>query len=89
MSVMTDPQAITVEHLQALLDTQDAASIIGLVEGETRVIPGAGREDEANLGALEVISREALVDNLGSDPSEEELRAQAEALTTSSQELGG
>ena len=86
---MTGPQTITIEHLRELLDTQDADAIIGLIGGEVRVIHGADRDDESNRGAIEVTSRESLVESLGDDPSEDELTARAEELTAASELQGG
>lgn len=86
---MTGPQTITVDHLRELLDTQDGDAIIGLVGGEVRVIHADDRDADDNRGAIEVISRENLVERLGGDPSEDELQARAEELTAATELQGG
>ena len=86
---MTGPQTITVDHLRALLDSQDGDAIIGLIDGEVRVIHADDRDDDANRGAVEVISRDDLRDRLGGDPSEVELQARAEELTAATELQGG
>ena len=86
---MTGPQTITAGHLRELLDTQDGGAIIGLVDGEVRVIHADHRDDDANRGAIEVISRDDLLERLGDDPSEDELTARAEELTAATELQGG
>ena len=86
---MTEPQTITIEHLNALLDASDATSIIGLIEGKVVIIGAAQRDSEKYRGALEVISREQLVERVGGEAEEAELRALAAELTTATALLGG
>jgi hypothetical protein len=83
---MTEPQTITTDHVRALLDADDEATVLGLIGGGIEVI-AADRADEQ--GALEVISRDELVERLGSDPSDEDLSEQAAALSAAVQHLGG
>jgi len=86
---MSEPQAITSDHLRALLDSSDAASILGLIEGRVEVIEGDQIGSDPYRGALTVISRGDLEERLGGETGDDELDAQAEALSTSVQELGG
>jgi hypothetical protein len=86
---MTGPQTITVEHLHALLDTQDEGSIIGLVEGKVEIIGATERDSDQYRGALEVISRGELTERLIDEAGEAELRSLAAALTTATAQLGG
>jgi hypothetical protein len=86
---MTEPQTITVEHLQALLDTPDATSMIGLIEGKVEIIGAAQRDSGKYRGALEVISRGDLAERVGDEAGKDDLRSLAAALTTSITHLGG
>jgi hypothetical protein len=80
---------ISTDDVRRLLHAEDKDAILVLVEGRTEVI-GAGRLASADYrGALEVITRDDLVNRLGADPSEHELAEQAAALDTAISELGG
>ncbi len=81
---MTEPQTITPEHLQALLDATSDTARLGLVEGRFEVLDG-----DAGDGALEVITRSELRDRLGDDPGDDELERQAATLTAVVEQLGG
>lgn len=80
---MTEPQAITPDHLRDLLAAAPDA-FLGLVEGEVRVV--GGQDDE---GALEVLSATDLRERVGDDPSQDDLVSEAAALTAAHQGLGG
>ncbi|MEV7397156.1 hypothetical protein [Aeromicrobium sp. NPDC092404] len=86
---MTEPHTITVEHLRQLLAADAPDAILGLVGGAVEVLEPGQRDDEQHRGALEVVSRSALTERLGDDPGDEQLAAEAEALATSVQQLGG
>ncbi|RYJ05330.1 MAG: hypothetical protein EON52_12130 [Actinomycetales bacterium] len=83
---MSEPQTITAEHLRALLS---GGSTIGLVEGRV-VVLGEGEQDADHArGALEVITRDELVERVGTDPDDGVLAEQAAALTVAAGQLGG
>ena len=86
---MTEPQSITVEHLRRLLAADDEVAILGLVGGAVEVVEPEQRDDDELRGALEVISRSALAERLGDDPTDDQLEDEADALTTSVHQLGG
>ena len=63
--------------------------VLVVVEGRVDVI-GAGRLASADYrGALEVVSREDLVNRIGETPSDREIEEQAAQLDTAVTELGG
>lgn len=81
---------ISIQDLRRLLDAGPDATMV-LVEGRTKIITAGGADTDANRGALEIISRAALLDRMGgaTAPSDAELSAQANALETAVTELGG
>jgi hypothetical protein len=80
---------ISTDDVRRLLQSDEADSVLVLVEGRTEVI-GAGRlASEQYRGALEVISRDDLAKRLGEAPSEHDLAEQAAQLDMAVNELGG
>jgi hypothetical protein len=88
MPVMTEPQTITTDHVRALLDAAPG-STIGLIEGRVEVIGADSQGSDDYRGALEVITRDDLVDRLGEDPDDSELAEQADHLSQLARTLGG
>jgi NADH dehydrogenase len=87
---MTDAeQTITTDHVHALLDADDSGTILGLVGGRVEVLDAAQRDSDEYRGALEVITRDELIDRLGDDPSDDQLAEQADVLTEALRLLGG
>jgi hypothetical protein len=83
---MTEPQTITSEHLRRLLDAETDGATLGLIEGRVDLVEA---DSDDHRGAIEVISRDDLVERLGDDPTEETLVEQAEALTAVVHQIGG
>lgn len=81
---MTEPQTITAQHVRSLLDSPSAGATLGLLAGEVQVVDADGGSD-----ALEVVSRAALVERLGTDPSDDAIAQEAAALTAAVQHIGG
>jgi hypothetical protein len=80
---------ISTDDVRRLFRSDEADSVLVLVEGRTEVI-GAGQLDSDEYrGALEVISRDDLVSRIGDDPSDHELAEQAALLDSAVNELGG
>ncbi|GAB3220488.1 hypothetical protein [Mycolicibacterium hippocampi] len=79
---------ISTDDVRRLLDADDD-SVLVLIEGRVEVITGGEIDDEKHRGALEVISRAALLERTGgTDLSDHELTEQAAALDTEVSELG-
>mgnify|MGYP001627323175 CR=1 FL=1 len=83
---MSEPQTITPDHVLSLLAARSDAARIGLLEG--LVVVDDTVEGSAD-GLLEVVTRADLVARLGTDPDEEAVRAEADALTVAVQQAGG
>ncbi|OBG88619.1 hypothetical protein A5698_24110 [Mycobacterium sp. E136] len=80
---------ISTEDVRALLQSEEKNAVLVVVEGRVDVI-GAGRLASADYrGALEVVSREDLVNRIGDTPSDREIEEQAAQLDTAVSELGG
>ncbi|OBB39801.1 hypothetical protein [Mycobacterium sp. 852002-51961_SCH5331710] len=80
---------ISTEDVRALLQSEEKNAVLVVVEGRVDVI-GAGRLASAEYrGALEVVSREDLVNRIGETPSDREIEEQAAQLDTAVTELGG
>lgn len=81
---------ITSDDLRRLLDAGPDAALV-LIAGRTKVLTAGDLDRDENRGALEIISRAALVERVGGTDmlSESELSAQARALETAVTELGG
>lgn len=80
---------ISAEDVRGLLRSEEKNAVLVVVEGRVEVI-GAGRLASADYrGALEVVSREDLVQRIGEKPSDREIDEQAAQLDTAVSELGG
>ncbi|MEZ0340822.1 hypothetical protein ACAG25_12655 [Mycobacterium sp. pV006] len=81
---------ITPDDLRRLLDAGPDATLV-LIEGRTKILTAGDLDRDENRGALEIISRAALVERTGATDmvSESELSTQARALETAVTELGG
>lgn len=85
---MTPAQTITSDDVRSLLRAGEGA-ILGLLEGRVVVIDADRVEDDLQRGVLEVITRDDLRERVGADPSDDELAAQADVLSTTVGQLGG
>lgn len=80
---------ITGEDVAQLLEAGPSAVLV-LIEGRAEVIGSDELDTGDYLGALEVISRSALLDRTGgADLTEHELAEQAAVLDAAVSELGG
>jgi hypothetical protein len=80
---------ISADDIRRLLRADENDAILVVVEGRAEVI-GAGRLASPDYrGALEVISREDLLQRIGTEPSDREVDEQAAQLDTAVSELGG
>ncbi|MGE2737622.1 hypothetical protein [Mycolicibacterium vaccae] len=81
---------ISTDDLRRLLDAGPDATLV-LIEGRTKILTPSEAHADENRGALEIISRAALLERTGGATtlSESELTAQASALETAVNELGG
>ncbi|WP_448388262.1 hypothetical protein [Mycolicibacterium sp. XJ1904] len=80
---------ISTEDVRTLLQSEERNAILVVVEGRVEVI-NAGRLASADYrGALEVASRDDLVQRIGEAPSDREIEEQAAQLDTAVSELGG
>jgi NADH dehydrogenase len=81
---------ISPEDVRRLLDSDDGATLV-LIEGRAEVITDDQKDSDAYRGALEVITRQELLDRIGGDGglSDDRLAAQAASLDTAVNELGG
>lgn len=80
---------ISADDVRRLFRSDEADSVLVVVEGRTEVIGARQLPSEQYRGALEVISREDLVKRIGDSPDEHELAEQAALLDTAVSELGG
>nr|WP_090343792.1 hypothetical protein [Mycolicibacterium malmesburyense]CRL74979.1 FAD-dependent pyridine nucleotide-disulfide oxidoreductase [Mycolicibacterium malmesburyense] len=80
---------ISTEDVRTLLQSEERNAVLVVVEGRVEVI-GSGRlASEDYRGALEVASRDDLVQRIGETPSDREIEEQAAQLDTAVSELGG
>ena len=80
---------IAPEDVRGLLQSEERNPVLVVIEGRVEVI-GAGRLASPDYrGALEVASRDDLVQRIGENPSEREIDEQAAQLDTAVSELGG
>ncbi len=80
---------ISADDVRTLLQSEEKNAVLVVVEGRVDVI-GAGRlASDDYRGALEVVSREDLVQRIGEAPSDREIEEQAAQLDTAVTELGG
>ena len=80
---------ISTDDVRRLFRSDEADSVLVLVEGRTEVVGASRLASEEYRGALEVISRDDLVSRIGDDPSDHELAEQAALLDSAVNELGG
>ncbi len=81
---------ISSDDVRRLLTAADPDAQLVLVEGRTEVISAAQRNSDEFRGALEVISREKLIEQAGTDElSEHEMAEQAASLDAAISNLGG
>lgn len=80
---------ISTEDVRGLLQSEEKNAVLVVIEGRVEVI-GAGRLASPDYrGALEVVSRDDLVQRIGETPSDREIDEQAAQLDTAVSELGG
>ncbi|MBB3748679.1 hypothetical protein FHT44_001140 [Mycolicibacterium sp. BK634] len=80
---------ITADNVRQLLDSEIDAVLV-LVEGRIHVIDPAALDTDEYRGALQVITREELIEQAGGEQlSDRELLEQAAALEMAVDELGG
>lgn len=80
---------ISSDDVEKLLDAGPSALLV-LIEGRAEVIGSDELDTDEYLGALEVISRVALLERTGgTDLTDHELEEQAAALDAEVSELGG
>ncbi|MBB3600931.1 hypothetical protein FHT40_000564 [Mycolicibacterium sp. BK556] len=80
---------ITADNVRQLLDSEIDAVLV-LVEGRIHVIDPAALGTDEYRGALQVITREELIEQAGGEQlSDRELLEQAAALEMAVDELGG
>lgn len=80
---------ISNNDVRQLLDAKARDAVLVLVEGRTEVIGAGQLASEEYRGALEVISRDDLVDRIGDEPSEHMVAEQSALLDAAVSELGG
>ena len=79
---------ITAENVRQLLASETDAVLI-LVEGRIHVVDPAALDTDEYRGALQVITRDELIERVGSEPlSDHELVEQADVLDMTVAELG-
>ncbi len=80
---------ITADEVRRLLGSETDAVLV-LVEGRIDVVAATDLETDAYRGALQVITRDELIERAGGEQlSDRELSEQAAALDTAVSELGG
>jgi hypothetical protein len=80
---------ITADNVRRLLDSEIDAVLV-LIEGRVDVIDPAALDTDGYRGALQVITREELIEQAGGEQlSDRELVEQAAALDMAVAELGG
>jgi hypothetical protein len=81
---------ISVDDVKRLLEVSDPDAVLVLIEGRTEVIAQRETDSPEYLGALQVISRDDLIRQVGGDElSDHELAEQAARLDATVSELGG
>jgi hypothetical protein len=81
---------ISADDVRGLLEHGDAGAVLVLVEGRTAVIPQSDIDTPQYRGALQVISRDDLLQRIGgADLSDRVVAEQAAILDTTVSELGG
>lgn len=80
---------ISADDLRTLLQSEERNAVLVVVEGRVDVISAGRLASDDYRGALEVVSREDLVNRIGETPSDREIDEQAAQLDTAVSELGG
>ncbi|WP_319428540.1 hypothetical protein [Mycobacterium sp. RTGN5] len=79
---------ITADNVRQLL-ASDADTVLILVEGRIHVVDPAALDTDEYRGALQVITRDELIERVGGEPlSDHELVEQADVLDMTIAELG-
>lgn len=81
---------ISPDDVRRLLAATDADALLVLVEGRAEVIPAGALDSDDYRGALTVMSRNELIEQVGSaTPSDHEVAEQAARLDATISNLGG
>ena len=81
---------IGAEDVRQLLASPEASAALVVIEGRAAVVAPADLDSDDYRGALQVATRQELVQRVGhADLSERELAEQAEELDTAVRNLGG
>lgn len=81
---------IGADHVRRLLASQDADTALVVIEGRAAVVTPAELNSDEYRGALQVATRQELVQRVGhAELSDRELAEQAEELDTAVRNLGG
>lgn len=81
---------ISVDDVRQLLQDENADAVLVLIEGRTEVIAQGDTDSPRYRGALQVISRDDLLQRIGgADLSDRQLEEQAAILDATVSELGG
>jgi hypothetical protein len=79
---------ISTDDVRTLLQAE-TNSVLVLIEGRTAVITDAERDSDEYLGALQIITRDELLQRAGSaEPTDHEIAELAGALDVGATELG-
>ncbi|XTP37547.1 NAD(P)/FAD-dependent oxidoreductase [Mycobacterium sp. TJFP1] len=86
----TSHMTISAQDVRRLLDAEHDSTLV-LIEGRTEVITGQQKSSDQYRGAFEVISRDELLSRTGGAAhlTDDQISAQAAALDTAVNELGG
>ncbi|WP_128374375.1 hypothetical protein [Streptomyces cavernae] len=80
---------ITPEHIEALLESDSDDPVLIVAAGSSVVVPASATATDRYRGAMEIISRQDLVDQLGTDaPSRRDLEEIATRLDATVAQLG-
>jgi hypothetical protein len=81
---------ISADDVRRLLENESPDAVIVLIEGRAEVISQRDSDSDAYRGALQVISRDDLLQRIGgADLSDRLIQEQATILDTTVSELGG
>lgn len=80
---------ISADDVRTLLRSEERNAVLVVVEGRVEVISAGRLASDDYRGALEVASREDLVNRIGETPPDREIEEQAAQLDTAVTELGG
>jgi hypothetical protein len=81
---------VSADDVRRLLAADEPDASLVLIEGRIQVLTAGEKDSDAYRGALELVSRDELLNRIGGrEPSERELEEQAESLDVAVRELGG